>query len=379
MRVRIIFRGLTLFTFKNGSTENAQGGDNMGELTAWLMTDLAMMGMPLHEHTPSLGMIGRDLPLGAGRAQVKRDVPDELTLSLMGHRVPSGVRVAQSFLDYVPCLSALHWGRPTAPTGLFLTKRITIPSGTIRAREFISWDWHGNTPTKVAFMDTSFRGYAANEVIVDIGDDSDPGGQDERKYLMIQHGNTREQLWSYTQGSQLDHDIEPNTVELLFNNNTKRRRTSVFWGMHMMTLFDFVGYPRRRPYQNTTQYDAFVRAASAYDPIGWESDMMMGIGQPFPFLALDQDRDKLPAIQDVGEPYIIQGPPPHPAGQQPDSIQPARVARGRKGVKGGRGRRRGIGGMSDMSDMSGIGDMSGMGGPPGNDPVNIVICPQGRT
>ena len=47
------------------------------------------------------------------------------------------------------------------------------PTGTIRAREFISWDWRGNTPAKVAYMDTPFQGYGANEVVVDIGDDSD--------------------------------------------------------------------------------------------------------------------------------------------------------------------------------------------------------------
>jgi hypothetical protein len=277
------------------------------------------------------------------------------------------VKVAQSFLDYVPCLSALHWDKPTAPTGLFLAKRITIPSGRIRSREFISWDWHGNTPTKVAFMDTPFRGYAANEVIVDIGDDSDPGGQDEKKYLIIQHGNTREQLWSYTMGRQLGDDIEPNTVELVFNNLTKRRPTSVFWGMHMMTLFDFAGYPRRDAYRNTTQYDAFVRAASEYDLDEWNSDEMMGIGQPFPFLIVDPQNDKLAAIRDVGEPYIIPGPPPYPAGQHYGHTTPGAARRGRKGGK------------RSMGDMGDMGAMEGMHGPTGNDPVNVVICPQGRT
>ena len=44
MRVRIIFRGLTLFTFQKGSTEHAKDGDNMGELTAWLVSDPKMKG-----------------------------------------------------------------------------------------------------------------------------------------------------------------------------------------------------------------------------------------------------------------------------------------------------------------------------------------------
>jgi hypothetical protein len=349
MRVRIIFRGLTLFTFENGSTKDVQKDTDMGELTAWLVSDPRMNGMPLHEHNPRFGTLARESHAGDGRAQPKREFPNELRLTLMGHGGPaSGVRVAESFLDYVPHLDALHWKKRSvadvvaelagqfASSDGFVTKKIVIPSGTIRTREFISWDWHGNTPTKVAFMDTQFQGYAANEVIVDIGDDSDPEGKDKSKYLEMMYGDTKKKLWSYTKGTLRDHDIEPNRTELLFTNNTARRGTSVFWGLHMMSLFDAAGYPRRR-YANASQYDAFEQAALAYDRDEWISDRdMMGItttasGQPFPFLVVDQTLDKLVAIRDVNTSYIIPGPPPHPAGQAP------------------------------------------------NDPVNVTICPQGRT
>jgi hypothetical protein len=252
--------------------------------------------------------------------------------------------VAESFLDYVPHLDSLHWQKRSAPeivTELdrqfalpngFVTRKIVIPSGTIRTREFISWDWHGNTPAKVAFMDTQFQGYASNEVVVEIGDDSDPKGEDVKRHLEMKYGDTKKKFWSFTKGTQRDDDIEPNRVEVLFNNNTARRGISVFWGLHMMTLFDAAGYQPRVAYADTAQFAAFVKAALAYDPNEWPSDRgMMGIGQPFPFLVLDPQVDKLVAIRNVNTSYIIPGPPPHPAGQAP------------------------------------------------NDPVNVIICPQGRT
>ena len=177
MRVRIIFRGLTLFTFQKGSTEGAKDGDNMGELTAWLVSDPKMRGMPAHEHVARLATLGRESYAGIGRAQLNREFPDEMRLSLEEHGLTGGVTVAGSFLDYVPRLGALHRDKPKGMQESFVTKKIVIPSGRIRAREFISWDWHGNTPAPVAFMDTPFQGYAANEVVVDIGDDSDPNGR----------------------------------------------------------------------------------------------------------------------------------------------------------------------------------------------------------
>jgi hypothetical protein len=225
----------------------------------------------------------------------------------------------------------------------FVSKKIVIPTGSIRAREFVSWDWHGNTPTRVAFMDTQFQGYAANEVIVDIGDDSDPQSADKDKHVVIEYGGTRERLWSYTKGSQVDEDVEPNMVELLFTNNTARRGVSVFWGLHMMSLFDAAGYPRRNEYANAGQFEAFERVALQYDLNEWPADRQsMGIGQPFPFLMVDTDDDKLNVIRDAGRPYIIPGPPPRPDGQRS------------RDAKGG-------GGAAHV-----------------HDPVNITICPLGR-
>ncbi|MEP6495680.1 MAG: hypothetical protein ABJF01_23555 [bacterium] len=365
MRVRIIFRGLTLFTFQKGSTENAKDGDNMGELTAWLVSDPKMVGMPAHQHVPRLGTIGRESNAGIGRTQLKRDFPDEMKLSLTGHQLTGGVTVAGSFLDYVPRLGALSPAKSKGIQRSFVTKKIVIPSGRIRAREFISWDWHGNTPARVAFIDTSYQGFGANEVIVDVGDDSDPHGQDKTKALVLDAGKKKTRLWSYTKGSELVSDIEPNTVEVLITNVGARRSTSVFWGLHMETLFDAAGYERRRAYENTAQYDAFVRAALQYDAAEWRSDVeMMGIGHPFPFLIVDTKNDKLDAIRNTGQPFIIRNVPPHPEGQGTGHDKPGDGHGGHGGGYDG-----GHGGMSGMGGMHGM---------PANDPVSVMVCPLGR-
>ncbi|HTE45563.1 MAG TPA: hypothetical protein VK636_09995 [Gemmatimonadaceae bacterium] len=369
MRVRIIFRGLTLFTFQKGSTENAKDGDNMGELTAWLVSDPKMVGMPAHQHIPGLGTIGRESYAGVGRTALKREFPSEMKLSLAGHQLTNGVTVAGSFLDYVPRLGALSRSKSKGIQTAFVTKKIVIPSGRIRAREFISWDWHGNTPARVAFMDTSFQGYGANEVIVDIGDDSDPHGQDKTKSLVLETGKQKKRFWSYTKGNQLVSDIEPNTVEVLITNVGARRSTSVFWGLHMETLFDAAGYERRRVYENTAQFDAFVRAALEYDAAEWRSDVeMMRIGHPFPFLIVDTKNDKLAAIRNTGQPFIIQQAPPHPEGQGTGQGKP-------DGGHGGHGGGHGGGYDGGHGGMSGMG---GMGSHPANDPVSVMVCPLGR-
>jgi hypothetical protein len=356
MRARIIFRGLTLFTFQKGSVEHAKDGDNMGELTVWLVSDPKMQGMPAHEHLPHLSTLGRESYAGTGRAHLNREFPDETRLSLASHGLTNGVTVAGSFLDYVPRLGALHHEKPNGIQESFVTKKVVIPSGRIRAGEFISWEWHGKTPARVAFMDTAFQGYAANEVIVDIGDDSDPKGDDKTKHLLMEAGKKKKRFWSYTKGSQLVDEIEPNTVEILITNVAARRATSVFWGLHMMTLFDAAGYRRRGAYANAAQFDAFVRAATDYDAAEWQADReMMGIGHPYPFLIVDPAHDKLGAIRNTGEPYVIRHAPPHPDGE------------GKGGAKPG----------APSGETGGMSGMSGMHGNPGNDPQNRMICPLG--
>lgn len=318
MRARIIFRGLTLFTFEQ-RTDGAAADANLGTLTAWLISDPRHDQMPLHRHNPYLGLIGRNHGDRASEGRVEKNlrIPPEVRIELQGHRVDPGVTVDGSFLDYVPRLGDLHEGPTTSPRVDLIRRRIVIPNGRIRTRDFISWDWHGNTPAKVAYMGTSFQGFGANEVIVEIGDDSDIDQHDEKKFLAVTGQGMDERLWARTKGAALVDDIEPNIVELLITNLTVRRRRPVFWGLHFQLLFEAAGFAPL-DYLGGAQFTAFERFARAYDPLEWGADSaMMAMNQPFPFV-MDPESEVLPAISRAAEPYILKGPPPPPPGRLMD-------------------------------------------------------------
>ena len=54
---------------------------------------------------------------------------------------------------------------------------------------------------------------------------------------------------------------------------------------------------------------------------------MMGTGHPFPFLMVDPGHDKLGAIRNAGEPYIIWHAPPHPDGERKSYAKPGMTQR----------------------------------------------------
>ena len=335
MRARISFRGLTLFTFDK-PTANAKPCDNLGTLTAWLLSDPTHLGMPLHTHKPRMSFIGRDLGSDVGRVETNLWVPADTKIELVGHQLPVGVTVDGSFLDYVPRLGALKYGDARSREQVleslkgsrYVTCRVVIPSGTIRAREFITWDWYGNTPGRVAYMDTNFHGFGANEVVVDIGDDSDMPSDDKRKCLKVTgHGASSVQLkyqpptagryefnaslWPRAK-TPLDDDVYPNYVDLSFLNTPAKRSRSVFWGIHAMTHFDAAGYERLKDYKNVDQYQSFLAAANAYDAEQWASDRdSMGTGHPFPFL-IDPGCERLSGLANGAKPALATVPPiPH--------------------------------------------------------------------
>jgi hypothetical protein len=357
MRARIIFRGLTLFKFARTSADSK---DSFGQLEAWLVSDPRHAHMPLHRHTPTLGFIGRDVgqPVGNGRVQQKTPLRADCTIALQGHRIDSGVTVDGSFLDYVPDLSALYgqkWGGDENRN--FITRKISIPSGRIRAGEFIMWDWHGKTPAKVGFMDTTFQGYAANEVIVDIGDDSDCEADNDDQFLMITEGEkTHTRLWAYTKGGRYEDDIEPNTVDVLIDNHPARRRRPVFWGLHFQLLFEAAQFTRRTAYRDVAQYENFVKAALAYDDYEWNNDVrMMGIGNPFPYL-INPRVDEIDGLAAATHPDELQSPPPLLSWRQKGECEPKDSAAG-----------------MPMPPMGGT-SMPMDPGTPGCDPANSNIC-----
>jgi hypothetical protein len=333
MRARILFQGLTLFSFDKPTT-NAKPGDNLGTMTAWLVSDPKHLGMPLHTHKPFMGFIGRDVGKSEGRVERKRWVPKEMKIDLAGHDGPSGVRVHGSFLDYVPRIGALKYSpfrsreeilASLAKSNHVMT-RVVITRGVVAAKDFIAWDWYGNAPARVCYMDTNFHGFGTNEVVVDIGDDSDFHADDKTKYLRLSGSGPSEvqrkvdpnsaagyqfdaSLWPRSK-TETDDDIDPNCVEVRITNLPAKRRRPVFWGMHFQTLFDAAGYPRPTGYTNVNQYNSFVSAALAYDSNEWAADReSMGIGHPFPFL-IDPRRQRFPGIANGHEAPLATVPPP---------------------------------------------------------------------
>ena len=380
MRARIIFRGLTLFTFDRPTTttEKDPKDNNLGEMTAWLVSDPMHIGMPLHSHRPYMGFIGRDRGSkpGTSRVETKRWIPAWTTIELKDHDLAPGVTVDQSFLDYVPRLGALHFSGPrplpdvvaALEQSKLISSRVVIPSGTIRAREFIAWDWYGNTPARVAYMDTNFQGFAANEVVVDIGDDCDIDDPDYKGYLevsgegmnsvqaTIDRANNyqfKAELWPRVK-DESDYDADPNTVEVRLDNAPARRLRPSLCGLHAVTAFEAAGYPRRdiAIFTKSDQFKRFSDVADRYDGRQWAEDKHLVIGQPFPFL-IDPRADKRDGLKDVGKPGMAVDPPA-PYGRQSGEGVPAVVA----GGPGGHG--------------------APMPMPAGHDPANTQICPFGR-
>ena len=332
MRARILFRGLTLFSFEK-TTANARPGENLGTMTAWLVSDPKHIGMPLHTHKPFLGFIGRDRGKKEGRVETKRWIPKEMKIDLTGHNVPDGVVVQGSFLDYVPRIGALKYAMQRSREEIVkclaesdhVMTRVIIPRGKVSAKDFITWDWYGNTPARVSYMDTNFHGFGTNEVVVDIGDDSDFHADDEKKCLVIAgRGPNKVQmsvepntsatyefnasLWPRSK-TATDDDIDPNCVEVRITNLPAKRRRPVFWGVHFQSLFDAAGYTRPAGYTNVNQYNSFVSAALEYDSNEWLTDSKsMGVGHPFPFL-IDPRRHRLAGLANGHEAPLATVPP----------------------------------------------------------------------
>ena len=345
MRARIIFQGLTLFTFGDSTNRNQHPGPHAGMLTAWLVSDPAHAMMALHKHTPRLGVIGRrDGPAGprvAPRAACQPGRPEQPPAAYsLGSRLQvavtglaTGVFVEQSFLDYVPRLSALYGSLPprrdklreTLENSKYVTCRIDIPAGTIRAREFISWDWRGNIPAKVAYMDTDFQGFGANEVVVEIGSASTPPLTTPKEPSRSRRltGRSGSRVWPYSKVKEYDNDIEPNTVELSIGNTAPRRDHPVIWGKHFPAVFQAAGFPTRLAYSRLTQFTEFRAAVEAmgYLP-DWNDDSHdPDPFLPFPFLMnIDPATQRLRQITNAFGPGHLTVPLP-PPGHDPDNTQ----------------------------------------------------------
>ena len=145
---------------------------------------------------------------------------------------------------------------------------------------------------KVAYMDTPFQGYGANEVIVDVGDDSDIDHYDENKFLSLTGKEMNEALWPRTKGGALVDDIDPNTVELQVTNLTAPHQRPVFWGLHFGLLFEAAGFaPRATRTRRSSKRSCGPRTTTIRT--SGETAREMAITHPFPYI-IDPASETLP-------------------------------------------------------------------------------------
>ena len=319
MRVRIIFRGLTLFEF----AKEADPGDpkhNRGTLTAHLVSH----GTGAHVHRPKLQIYGLTTSNGTQPEPAPaRQFNETVTMALKRRTSPpAGVSVATSFLDYVPDLNLLS---PRAKRSGdidmgFVEASVVLNEGTLRARDFVSWDWHGNAPVPVAYMGTSFRGFAASEAVVDIDDKSVVG---DNCFVIESNDSATNGEWTpMVMGSETSDDVSPNTVEVSITNFAHQRPHPLYWNMHYQWLFAAAGFEplldaaTKEPlYAKSEQYLALKKAAQDFDKTEWDhdfDDIVQRLGHPFPFI-LDR-LEPLAPIAEFREPYVPTGHPPFPPG-----------------------------------------------------------------
>jgi hypothetical protein len=288
MKVRIIFRGLVLFGFEDTG------------LRAWLVSHGHARAHaqandadvdPRHVHTPYIGVIGRSAADGREVVRTGIRIPaGETRFELDGHN-SAGVLVTDGFDKYVPRLSELADRDPRAHVALEDYPSIVVPHGTIRARDFVTWDFDGNPAAKVGFMGTNVAGFMANEAVLDIGDEDGAGGDQ----LLVESATLEVPkalvpLVPLDPNATLQHEVDPDTVEILITNFSPQRRRSVFWSLHYQSLFQAAGFAKV-DYTKTQQYLDFVRQVKL-DPRDWaewvSDEDAMHTDYPFPFIITDE-------------------------------------------------------------------------------------------
>jgi hypothetical protein len=275
-----------------------------------------MEGGSQHMHVPQITVYGLDKETG----QVADQMPVALARGRTTFRLvspnapPDGVFTTPGFDDYVPNLATL---KPT-PRGTvredYVMSEIILPHGNLRARDLVSWDVDVNAPAEVAFMGTTYRGYMANEAVLDIGDDSDyfdPNSPNTFLSVETDTPNIPKALWPLTKAPNYVDATDPNTVEILITNFAAQRRRGVFYTLHTQACFKAVGYDADpSSYENTPQYERFVDAAKAFDEFEWTEDLAENeIGLPFPYILTDSIKPLQPIRPSEKSEVIIDGPP----------------------------------------------------------------------
>jgi hypothetical protein len=275
----------------------------------------------LHTHVPRISIYARNVDGGAVIENVgMRLLPGKTTFELRGHSdIPDGVFTTEGYDRHVPNLGKLRSAKRGKPDMNFVASQIVLPQGNLRASELVSWDIHVSQPAEVAFMGTQFRGYVANEVVLDVGDDSDFDHDDPQKFLSVESstGKIPAKLWPRTKGEHYVQATDPNTVEILITNFAPQGIRPVPWSKHLAAAYYALGYVPDRSFEASPEYAAFVDDAKKYDAEEWSRDEEFAPGQPFPYIVADSLRE-LPGLEKMSAPFV--GDLPRDSGMRPQLV-----------------------------------------------------------
>lgn len=318
--IRIIFRGLMLFTFeKKLRPEDYDVDDppddppNLGAMRVFLVDD-SQATMPHHQHPPRLKWTGTGHPDGkqtnaSGKNAGRRVTIDWDTSAGSG---PDGVRVEPSFVRHVPRLSRFLGGDffkltdDESRLDRYVASEFVIPRGRVFARQLVRWPSPlYDAPSAVVEMMTMQpdppSGLMADEVTVEMQIVGSSNRLANLTYVTLKEGQsgTLRRLRPYTTGTPKDL-IDPNAIEILVTSFPAQRIVPVPWGIHFQMLFQLHDTPgQAQDNFNQATLLAFRSKLTATQQEEWDADLAHmgpdpagGVGFPFPIV---RDPQNVPA------------------------------------------------------------------------------------
>ena len=322
--VRVIFRGLMLFTFKkklpgNYDVDNPPGNPpDLGEMKVFLVNDIQAPGTVAqklkHGHPPQLRWYGAGQPGNKPTVALGDITGRRVTIdwaSAAGSQ-PNGVRVEPSFVRYVPRLSsflgatAFKLTSDKARLNRYVASEIVIPRGKVFAERFVRWPPEHRreaAPAEVemvTMLNNVPSGLMASEVTVELEIANTPGRQVNLDYETLKLGKKGplKKLKPFTT-TALKQIVDPNAIEILVTSFSPQREVAVPWSVHFQWLFQLHDTPAHA--QNTftrAKLDSFRNKLSADEQAQWVDDLNLlgpgangGVGYPFPIV---QDPHTIP-------------------------------------------------------------------------------------
>jgi hypothetical protein len=347
MPVRIIFRGLILFSFP-------ETGDDAGKLVARLINkpnirrrrqdttnDRPPHGPHEHRHDAQMHITtdeegarregARKAAAAQGQPPKETDVQGPPIDLAVGERVditafgakdlPPGVpnvRPSASFISHVPRLSSIiAAGTPNVqemaipkddlrPDPNLVRNIVTVDRGIVRARQMVTWDEGGFPllgtepamepawPGFVKFVGSDVKGYVASEFVVDI----DAVGVNVGRTTKDKQGKPHKHETQHQGRGALNHDVPYGMTDLLFTNYEYQDITALPYGMDFQWLFEAAGYPAVDLADGLNEWAGI---AEAFNPDVYKHERQMlldpvrtpaeledyRMGRPFPYLIQD--------------------------------------------------------------------------------------------